>query len=428
MPTDDSPSQTTQRLLADLIRFPSISSRSNVDISDHVAGLLQRLHFTVERSTYVDAKGVTKCNLIACRSPASPGIVKKTVAFENAPPAPTRSGLAGSHESPTGTSRWTGLAYFCHTDVVRADRWGGPGGDPFQPTIDGNRMYGRGACDMKGSLAAFLAAAMRIDPDSQTHPLWIVCTADEEVGFEGARHLVNQSDMYRSVVDADPVCVIGEPTRLRVVHAHKGILAMRIHSRGKAAHSSKLDGLNANIAMVPMLQKLLEAEQRCRTDTSLRDPLFDPPTLTMNFGVSDSMRTVNIVPDHSTAWLSLRTMPGVNESELVRDIQDTAMSLGLEIQPLAGGDPMLTPATDPAVSEMCRLAQPFIGENTPQSECYATDGCMLGQLTRRIVCGPGDIAQAHTIDEFIELDELDRGVMFYRNVIERFCCQGDSPG
>lgn len=383
--------------LSQLISLDSVSSRSNETISSLVATWLRELDFHVEQTSYRDRCGVLKCNLVARRGPVA------------------------DPSSEVVNNRHRGFAYFCHTDTVPADRWTGPGGDPFVAIADGTRIYGRGACDMKGSIAAMLAAAANIDPASHNSPLWIVCTADEEVGFEGARDLGEHSPAFAEIVTADPPCIIGEPTGLRVIHAHKGIVGFRVVSTGKAAHSSTDTGTNANVAMVPMLQTLLEIDKRCQTDLNLRNPTFDPSTLTWNFGVSDSMDAVNIVPDHSVAWASFRTMPGVDGSGLLSKVKRKADELGLTFEIFPGGDPMQTPADADCVRQLCHLAKPFIGENSPEAVCYATDACVLSALRQKMVCGPGEIAQAHTVDEFIEIDQLDQGVQLYESAIRHWC-------
>lgn len=387
-----------EHLLTELIGFDTVSHLSNENITRYVVEHLVRLGFETELTSYRDRRETAKFCLIARRDP---------------------SGSAVNNPSPHSST--PGLAYFCHTDVVSADRWSGPGGDPFRATIDNERLYGRGACDMKGSLAAMLAAASRVSIDDQTSPLWIVATADEEVGFEGAKHLVRSSQAYREIVASNPVSIIGEPTRLRVVYAHKGITGLQIHSVGQAAHSSTSEGVNANIAMVPMLQTLLEIDARCRHDKTLRDERFDPPTLTWNFGVSDQMKTVNIVPDHCTAWVSFRTMPNMDGGELIDEVVTRAAVLGLRVEEFAGGPPMATSRDQPCVGQMCTLVEPFIGPNKPTAVCYATDGCILDELTQRIVCGPGSIAQAHKTDEFISLKALHQGVDFYESAIRWWC-------
>ncbi len=137
----------------DLIRYNSVSCRSNVEISDYVQERLEGQGCTVERLEYDDDQGVRKVSLVA----------KKGI----------------------GTG---GLAYFGHTDVVPADAWTGPEGNPFQPCVREGRLYGRGSCDMKGSIAAMLAAAERFPADRLREPLYIICTADEEIGYGGAAH------------------------------------------------------------------------------------------------------------------------------------------------------------------------------------------------------------------------------------------------
>ncbi len=386
--------------LSQLISLDSVSSRSNKPISDLVATWLRELNFDVEQTNYRDRAGVIKYNIVARRGPGAN------------PSGPL---------SETVKTRRRGVAYFGHTDTVPADRWIGPGGNPFLATAQHSRIYGRGACDMKGSLAAMLTAAANVDPASQTCPLWIVCTADEEVGFEGARDLVAHSPAFAALATADPPAIIGEPTGLRVIHAHKGIVGFRVVSSGKAAHSSTDSGVNANVAMVPMLQTLLEIDERCRTDTNLQNPMFDPPTLSWNFGFSDSMDAVNVVPDQSVAWASFRTMPGVDESVLLQQVTRRADELGLQFEIFPGGEPMQTQPSSDCVRELCELATPFIGENQPEAVCYATDACALSALSQKIVCGPGEIAQAHTVDEFIEIEELNKGVQLYESAIRHWC-------
>lgn len=406
-----------QVVLEELIRFNTISHLSNHAISEHVAECLRTLGFDVEVTTYTDRKGVLKVNLVAKREPLAGAAPSELSGGDEGLSSETPASLSAGKAGTTPG----GLAYFCHTDVVPADRWSGPGGDPFKAVVQGDRLYGRGACDMKGSLAAMLQAAASVLASEQTEPLWIVCTADEEVGFEGAKDLVQCSKAYREIVAANPVCIIGEPTELQVVHAHKGIMGLRVESRGKAAHSSTGEGINANLAMVPMLETMRGIDEQCRIDPGLRDERFDPPTLTWNFGVSDGMSSVNIVPDHCVAWACFRTMPGVDGLDFIDTVKQRADELGIEFKEFSGGPPLETPVDSPCVEAMCELAESVIGPNQPARKCYATDGCIFEGLTKRIVCGPGSINQAHTTDEYIELDQLEKGVSLYKSAIRRFC-------
>ncbi|WP_182868759.1 M20 family metallopeptidase [Stieleria mannarensis] len=384
--------------LEKLISFPSVSAKSNVEITDWCATILSEMGFTLWRSGYRDERGVAKANLVATRKPTRP---------TNPPDSPL------------------GLAYFCHTDVVPANKWvGAPvaandaaaARGPFHAVVTDDRVYGRGACDMKGSLAAMLSALARLDADRQTAPVWIVCTADEEVGFNGAKHLVDHCDGYRELVRADPISIIGEPTEMNVVYAHKGIQGFTVHSQGRAGHSATNFGINANEAMVPMLVKLLELCQRTREDASLQDDRFDPPVLSWNFGVSDHSNVVNITPQRSDAWVSIRTMPQVDHTVLIAEAEATARQLGLTLTPIAGCDPMWT---DPDCDFVTTL-QTIAGTRS-QTVCYATDGGVLGELSRRVVIGPGSIAQAHTVDEWIAIDQLQRGIDCYEKALRHWC-------
>ena len=397
------------RLLSELIAYPTVSHTSNGAITEWVADRLRAQGFECEQTRYLDGEGVPKFNLIAKRLPPDSSLESGNLS--------TQSIDRLELDRPENE---IGLAYFCHTDVVPADRWGGPGGNPFEAVVEDNRLYGRGACDMKGSLAAMLAAIDGVDASMQSAPLWIVCTADEEVGLRGAKELAQSSQAYREIVSRNPVALIGEPTELRIVHAHKGMGGFRVISHGKAAHSSTAKGINANVAMIPLLQTILELHERVQTDPMLRDDRFDPPTLTFNFGISDHADATNIVPDRSEVWANWRTMPHVDGECLMEDAKVAAEQLGLQFRGYKSVAPLETSIDDPTLVRMCELASSYCGRDKPETVCYATDGAVLGELQHRIVCGPGSIEQAHTIDEFIELESLENGVALFRDAIQAF--------
>ena len=380
---------TSTELLSRLIEFPSVSDTSNVAISEAVSEFLSDLGFSIETTKYIDESGTTKANLVAKREPSK-------------------------HQDSSTETR--GLAYFCHTDVVPAVGWTGPGGDPFRARLENDRIFGRGSCDMKGSLVAMLEAANRVSKAEQNNPLWIVCTADEEVGFQGAKHLVKRSDAYRQIVDLQPMGIIGEPTRLGVVHAHKGIVGFEITSTGRAAHSSLALGVNANERMVPVLQKLLEICKRTRTDPRYQDERFDPPVLSWNFGVSDGAKAVNITPAKSRAWVCFRPMPSIDGEDLVEEVRTLATDMELEFKRYPGGHPIWVDPSTPSVRAMCDISG---GIST--TVCYGTDGGEFNELQKMVVFGPGDIAQAHTTDEYLELEQLRAGADLFEQSIRHWC-------
>ena len=131
-----------------------------------------------------------------------------------------------------------GLAYFGHTDVVPAINWFTEEHGPFVPAVQEGKLYGRGACDMKGSVASMLAAAERFEAAELKQPVYVACTADEEIGYGGAIQVKETSRFYREMVEAQTRTIVGEPTLLDVVYAHKGGCSFEATARGESAHSS----------------------------------------------------------------------------------------------------------------------------------------------------------------------------------------------
>ena len=140
---------------------------------------------------------------------------------------------------------------------------------PFRSdsTIDSDRLYGRGSCDMKGSIACFLTATERYA--TTRRPLYVVLTSDEETGQYGAAHVVAESRLYRELRERQCASLVGEPTQLNIVHAHKGTCLFRAVARGRAAHSGGRTGKNANLAMIPFLGELLATVSRCRIRSAM---------------------------------------------------------------------------------------------------------------------------------------------------------------
>ena len=165
-----------------------------------------------------------------------------------------------------------------------------------------------------------------------------------------------------------------------------------------------------------MLQTLLEINQRTQSEPRYLDGRFDPPTLSWNFGVSDGCTAVNITPEKSVAWASLRPMPEIDGTDLIELAASRARSLGLEFKLFPGGGPFWSDPDSDCIREFCKLAG-----GSPKTVCYGTDGGEFDELRHRVVIGPGDIAQAHTTDEWIELDQLQRGAELYAKAIRRWC-------
>ena len=367
-----------------LVAVPSVSVNSNAAVSDVVEQHLRSLGFQIERQEFLDPFGVPKANVIGRKGPGTGGV-----------------------------------AYFSHTDVVPADTWSIVGHGPFEPTVRDNRLYGRGSCDMKGSIAAMLAAVSRIR-DSELHaPVYVVCTADEEVGFHGAKRVAEESAFYREMVASQSRTIIGEPTELEVVYAHKGIYGFRAIAHGRAAHSSTRDGVNANVAMIPFL-----AEMKAIHDATLADPAwlndeFDPPWISWNIGINDHNRAVNITAPQSVCTVYFRPMPGQDADGLIDRAEAAAKRCGIDFTRECRGLPLYGDPSSDFVRETLRIA----GRNEARTVAYGTDGVCFTELRQVIVLGPGSIRQAHTDDEWISLDQLAAGTDVFEHMLRRWCVE-----
>jgi acetylornithine deacetylase len=367
----------------DLVAFESPSALSNAAVSDYVEQALKKLAFETERLEYQDENGVRKCSILG----------KK------------------------GEGRG-GLAYFGHTDVVPADNWFSDEFGPYSPTVQEGRLYGRGSCDMKGSVATMLAAAGRFSASELKHPIYITCTADEEIGYGGAKDVARRSELFREMVDGHSRGIIGEPTKLEVVHAHKGTYGFHAISRGRAAHSSTRNGLNANLAMIPFLMEMKAIHDETESDPQWQNPEFDPPTLSWNIGINDHTKAINITAPQSICTVYFRAMPGMDVQILMDRARAKAEACGLEFHPTIDSQPLYVDPQSEFIREVLQLA----GREASSTVAYGTDGGCFLAMKNLVVFGPGDIAQAHTHDEWISLEQLERGTDMYARAIRRWCC------
>ncbi|MEO8270331.1 MAG: M20/M25/M40 family metallo-hydrolase, partial [Aureliella sp.] len=280
--------------------------------------------------------------------------------------------------------------------------------------------WGRGACDMKGPTAAALAAISRLDPGRQRAPIYFFVTGDEECGMAGARLLTEQSKYYRELVEARGAGVICEPTELQVVNAHKGGCHLDISSTGVAAHSSTAEGRNANWSMIPFLHFLGQLNARCESESRYQNAKFTPPTLTLNLVIENQPQSSNITVGHTTCRIFFRPMPATDWQSVLDELIATAQRMKLQVRSFPTLAPLDTRADSPLVQTSLRL----LGQSAPQVVSYATDGCCFEELSELIVIGPGNIEQAHRPDEWIELEQLHRGVDVYQRLLEQYVNAG----
>jgi len=374
-------------MLAELIAAPSMSSvspefdTSNREVIDLLAEWLERLGFAVEVLPLPTQPH--KANLIATLGKGPGGLV-----------------LAG------------------HTDTVPYDegRWQH---NPFRLTEQDNRLYGLGTSDMKGFFALAIAAAQAFEAEQLKQPLIILATADEESSMDGAQALV---DLGRPKAR---YAVIGEPTGLRPVNAHKGIMMEAVRLTGRSGHSSDPSlGVNALEGMHRVIGDLLTWREELQARH--RDPQFKVPVPTMNLGHIHGGDNPNRICGHCELHLDLRPVPGM-ELEALRDTLNNRLhrllgesELGWEVAPLFHGTPaMHTPAT----SAIVQVAEKLTGHDS-EAVAFCTEGPYLTQLgIDTLILGPGDIAQAHQPDEFLALDRLQPTVDLLSALIQRFCVE-----
>lgn len=375
----------TLDILDRLIRHDTVSRNPNLALINDMAGMFAAQG--IKAQIFRDSAG-TKANILATLGPAGPGGIM----------------LAG------------------HTDVVPVDGqdWTT---EPFIATQKNARIYGRGAADMKGFIAVALALAPALSQSTLQRPVYFAFTYDEETGCFGAQAL---AEVLRRMAHLPACCIVGEPTNMQVVGGHKGKLSIDCHVHGAECHSAYNDhGVNAVEIASEVIVRLRAMQKRLREEGP-RNDLFDPPYSTVHTGLVRGGTARNIVPRDCRFEVEIRNLPEDNPIAMIQEIEAaTTRDLLLEmtrVSPDTGIDfkvqsdiPALTPNTD---SDLIRQALIMTGSNRAGVVSFATEAGLYQRLgIQTIVCGPGDIAQAHRPDEFIALEQLTRCATFLRAMI-----------
>lgn len=332
--------------------------------------------------------------------------------------APGKFNLLASYGSGPG-----GLVLAGHSDTVPfdAELWAS---DPLRLREADDRWYGLGSCDMKGFFALVIEAVRPLLNQPFKQPLLVLATCDEESSMSGARALV---DAGRPLGRA---AVIGEPTGLRPVRLHKGIMMESIDIRGQSGHSSNPGyGHSALEAMHAVMGELLTLRQQWQGEYS--NPLFDVPVPTLNLGCIHGGDNPNRICGQCSLEYDLRPLPGMDPQELrdaiSRHLRPVAElhQVTIDLAPLF---PAVPPFEQPAESELVRLAEQLTGHRA-EAVAFATEAPYLQQLgCETVVLGPGDIACAHQPDEYLDLARIEPTVSLLRAMIDRYCLQPASRG
>ncbi len=315
---------------------------------------------------------------------------------------------------PSATGETTGgIVLSGHTDVVPVDgqEWAS---DPFKPEIRDGKLYGRGACDMKGFIGVTLAMVPKILATKLAHPIHLAYSYDEEVGCVGAPSMIEEL-VERGVNPSG--CVVGEPTSMRTIIAHKGINAYRCRVHGRAAHSSLTPkGLNAIEHAARIICAIRDMADRFKANGPY-DDAFDVPFTTLQTSMIRGGIAVNTVPDLCEFEFEYRNLPGLPPAQIMEEILDyinntvvPAMqkenAVGkVDIEKLAMA-PGLNAAEDAAITQLVRA---LTRDNEIRKVAYGTEaGLFQAAGIPSVICGPGNIEQAHRPDEYVALDQLEQ--------------------
>jgi acetylornithine deacetylase len=372
-----------EELLAQLVSIDSVSNRSNLEIISLLARHCERIGFCARMLPYLDEHGVKKFNMVA----VAPRETKEEDEVE--------------------------LALVGHTDTVPFDAsWT----QALRLTEREEKLYGRGACDTKGFIAAALSAAEALDLKNLRKPLALVLTADEEIGCMGAKRLEEERALRVRY------SIVGEPTSLRPMRAGKGYCLAEIVVGGREGHSAYPSvGASAIFRAARLINQLESIAFKLREDAR---PLFDPPYTTLNVGLVRGGTAKNIIAGECRFTLEWRPVPGQSAGrvldylrEAVEEERKADAGFVCEIHVLRLDEGMETAAD----SRLVRLLEDASG-NPSGTIAFGTEAPQMMALgAEAVVFGPGDIRVAHRTDEFVPADELRRCSEILRGAIEHFC-------
>jgi acetylornithine deacetylase len=395
-------SSSVTEILLDLIAIPSVSSASNRAMIDYARQWLTPNQWAIRTFPYADPNGIEKINLVAVpRRLLQHGLPDEAFA------SPIGSSVARRSREDDVPS--VELALVCHTDTVPyPDNWP----EAVHPKVMNGRVYGRGACDVKGFLACILAAVG--DPEVSEQSLAVVLTADEEIGCVGAKRLLGEKRLNARNA------VVGEPTQLHPVIAGKGYALGEVVVRGKAAHSAfPQAGRSAILDAATLIDSIRKIGLRAATE---RHERFDPPFTTVNIGTISGGTAKNIVPAECRFLVEWRPVPGQNErwiADLIREelarAQGEDPGLQATFEPIRIDPGFETDRQSKLVGELERLSR-----HAAVAVAFGTEAPYLKKLgAETVVFGPGDMKTAHSVEENVPVEELERCVEILSSLTAR---------
>ena len=370
--------ENSVKILTDLIAFKTVSGEDNNSLINYCDEILKKLGATSFKTFDNEKKRV---NLFATLKAKKPNGKKPII-------------LSG------------------HTDVVPVSK--GWNTDPFKATIKGNKLFGRGSCDMKGFIACALAYAPIYSKANLNRDIHFSFTFDEETACQGAPILIKEM-LKRGIKDG--ICIVGEPTNMKIIDGHKGTYEYTTHFTGLAGHASAPQkGVNTIEYAAKYINKLLEIREALKIRTP-KDSVFDPPYTTLQIGGINGGIARNVIADKCHVDWELR--PVVKEdgvwvnSEIDKFANEILLPEMKKIHPESSikkeiiGE--IIGFNRDEKSEACELVSSLTGDNSREVVSFGTEAGLFQEIgISAVVCGPGSIEQAHKVDEYIILDELKK--------------------
>ena len=374
------------KILSDLIAFKTISGEDNNQLIDYCDEILKKFGATSFKTFDKDKKRV---NLFATLKAKKP-----------------------NGKSPIILSG--------HTDVVPVSK--GWSTNPFEAVIKKDKLYGRGSCDMKGFIACTLAYAPMFSKSDLNRDIHFSFTFDEETACKGAPILIEELKK-RGIKNG--ICIVGEPTNMKIIDAHKGCYEYTTYFEGLAGHSSQPDkGVSAVEYAARYVNKLIELRQKLK-DRAPKNSIFDPPHSTLQIGGIFGGIAHNVIADK--CFVNWETRPVVKEdgvflnTELDKYTNEVLLPEMKKVFPnssikkeiigeIIGFDRVRN-------SEACEFVSSITGDNSREVVSFGTEAGLFQEIgISTAVCGPGSIEQAHKVDEFIKLEEINKCLEFLDGV------------
>ena len=370
------------KILKDLIAFKTVSGENNTQLIDYCDNILNSLGAVSFRTYDEEEKRVNLFSTIKAKKKSK----KKPII------------LSG------------------HTDVVPVSR--GWATDPFDATIKDDKLFGRGSCDMKGFIACALAYAPIFSSSNLDRDIHFSFTFDEETACIGAPILIEELKK-REIHDC--ICIVGEPTNMKIIDAHKGCYEYTTYFEGLAGHSSQPEkGVSAVEFAARYVNKLLELKENLKS-RQLKDSIFEPPYSTLQIGGIFGGIAHNVIADK--CHINWETRPVVKEdgiflnNEIDKFTNEILLPEMQKIYPKSSikktiiGE--ITGFDRVPNSEACEFVSSITGDNSRDVVSFGTEAGLFQEIgISTVVCGPGSIKQAHKIDEFIKLSEIKKCISF----------------